>query len=57
VDATFTAAGGSAVYLEHPLQRRLRDVHALAQHFLVKLDTLTASGAVLTGAEPDLAMF
>lgn len=57
VDAAFTAAGGGAVYTEHPLQRRLRDVHALTQHFLVKLDTLTASGAVLAGAEPELAMF
>jgi alkylation response protein AidB-like acyl-CoA dehydrogenase len=57
VDTAFTAAGGSAVYVEHPLQRRLRDVHALAQHFLVKLDTLTASGAVLVGAEPQLMMF
>jgi alkylation response protein AidB-like acyl-CoA dehydrogenase len=57
VDTAFTAAGGSAIYASHPLQRRLRDVHALTQHFLVKLDTLTASGAVLAGAEPELAMF
>jgi indole-3-acetate monooxygenase len=57
VDAAYTAAGGSAVYLSNPLQRRLRDVHALTQHFLVKLETLTASGAVLAGAEPQLMLF
>lgn len=57
VDTAYTAAGGSSVYLRHPLQRRLRDVHALTQHFLIKLDTLTASGAVLAGAEPNLMLF
>ena len=56
-DAAATAAGGSSVYLSHPLQRRLRDVHALTQHFLIKLETLTASGAVLAGAEPQLMLF
>ena len=29
----------------------------LTQHFLVKLETLTASGAVLAGAEPQLMLF
>jgi hypothetical protein len=41
----------------NPLQRRFRDVHAITQHFLVKLDTLTTAGAVLAGAEADLAVF
>ena len=41
----------------NPLQRRFRDVHAITQHFLVKLDTLTTAGAVLAGAEADLTVF
>ena len=38
VDVTtrvFRAAGGSALYLDHALQRCLRDLHAGAQHFMV----------------------
>jgi hypothetical protein len=31
--------------------------HALTQHFLVKPDTLTTTGAVLAGAEADLTVF
>ncbi len=31
-DACFTLAGGAAVYESSPLQRRLRDLHAAAQH-------------------------
>jgi indole-3-acetate monooxygenase len=31
-DACFTLAGGSAVYESSPLQRRMRDLHAAAQH-------------------------
>ena len=41
----------------NPLQRRFRDVHAITQHFLVKLDTFTTAGAVLAGAEADLTVF
>lgn len=57
VDTAYSAAGGSSVYLNDPLQRRLRDVRALTQHFLIKLETLTASGAVLAGAKAQLRFF
>lgn len=57
VDTAYTAGGGSSLYDTCPLQRRLRDVHALTQHFLLKLDTLTTCGAVLAGQEPDLTIF
>jgi indole-3-acetate monooxygenase len=53
VDAAYTAGGGSAMYSSSPLQRRLRDVHAVTQHFAVKQDTLTLAGAVLAGQEVD----
>jgi alkylation response protein AidB-like acyl-CoA dehydrogenase len=49
VTTAFRSAGGSAVYAEGPLQRRLRDINALAQHFLVKGDTLTTAGGILAG--------
>jgi alkylation response protein AidB-like acyl-CoA dehydrogenase len=45
----YRAGGGTSLYVESPLQRRLRDVHAVTQHFLVRQDTLTTAGAVLAG--------
>jgi indole-3-acetate monooxygenase len=57
VDMAYHAGGGSAIYAGSHLQRRFRDVHALSQHFLVKRDTFTTSGAVLAGAEADLTVF
>ena len=53
VDAAYTAGGGSALYDTSPLQRRLRDIHALTQHFLVRSDALTTVGAVLAGQDAD----
>ena len=53
VDTAYRAGGGTSLYRASPLQRRLRDVHALTQHFGVKLDTYTLAGAVLAGAEVD----
>ncbi|HEY9311554.1 acyl-CoA dehydrogenase family protein [Williamsia sp.] len=57
VDTAYTAGGGSSLYSDHPLQRRLRDIHAITQHFLVKLDSLTMAGAVLAGQDVDLSVF
>ena len=51
VDAAYHAGGGTAVYDASPLQRRLRDVHALTQHFLVRPDVLAAAGSVLAGGD------
>jgi indole-3-acetate monooxygenase len=53
VDSCYTAGGGSALYTSSPLQRRLRDAHAVTQHFAVKADTFTLVGAVLAGQEVD----
>jgi alkylation response protein AidB-like acyl-CoA dehydrogenase len=53
VDMAYRAGGGSSLYRSGPLQRRFRDVHALTQHFLVKLDSLTTVGAVLAGQDVD----
>jgi indole-3-acetate monooxygenase len=57
VDMAYHAGGGSSIYAANPLQRRFRDVNAITQHFLVKLDTFTTAGAVLAGAEADLTVF
>jgi indole-3-acetate monooxygenase len=53
VGIAYRAGGGSSLYRSSPLQRRFRDVHALTQHFLVKLDSLTTVGAVMAGQEVD----
>jgi alkylation response protein AidB-like acyl-CoA dehydrogenase len=53
VGAAYRAGGGSSLYRSSPLQRRFRDIHALTQHFLVKLDSLTTVGAVMAGQEVD----
>ena len=55
VDVAYTSGGGSSLYLHSPLQRRLRDVHAVTQHFALKEDTFTLAGAVLAGQEVDLS--
>jgi alkylation response protein AidB-like acyl-CoA dehydrogenase len=49
VTTAYRAGGGSSVYAESPLQRRLRDINAVTQHFLVRPDTLTTAGAILAG--------
>ena len=54
VDVAYGAGGGTALYDTSPLQRRLRDVHAVTQHFALKPDTFTLAGAVLTGQDADL---
>lgn len=53
----YRAAGGSSVYTESALQRRLRDVNAVTQHFLVRPDTLTTAGAALAGQDVNVPVF
>ena len=57
VDAAYRAGGGSSLYMDSPLQRRLRDVHAVTQHFLVRRDAMTVAGAILAGNSIDLPLF
>ena len=57
VGTAYRAGGGSSVYADCPLQRRLRDVNALTQHFLVKRDTLTTAGAILAGQDVNVMVF
>jgi indole-3-acetate monooxygenase len=57
VTTAYRAGGGSSVYADSPLQRRLRDINAMTQHFLVKRDTLTTAGAVLAGQDIHVPVF
>jgi len=53
VDLAYTAGGGTVVYDSSPLQRRLRDIHALTQHIAVGRDAFTFVGTLLAGEELD----
>lgn len=53
VDLGFEAAGSTALFSEHPLQRRHRDVHAIGQHVVLAFPGLETVGRVLFGLEPD----
>ena len=57
VDAAYRAGGGSSLYDDCPLQRRLRDVHVITQHFVVKQETMATAGALLAGQELDVPVF
>ena len=57
VETAYRSGGGSSLYDGCPLQRRLRDVHAVTQHFLLKRDALTTAGAVLAGQELTAPIF
>ena len=49
--------GGTSLYATSPLQRRLRDVNAVTQHFVVRRDTMTTAGAFLAGLQPQVMVF
>jgi alkylation response protein AidB-like acyl-CoA dehydrogenase len=57
VAAAYRSGGGSSIYADCPLQRRLRDINAVTQHFLVKRDTLTTAGAILAGQDVHIMVF
>jgi indole-3-acetate monooxygenase len=57
VTTAYQAGGSSSLYTSNPLQRRLRDAHALTQHFAMKADTFIKVGAVLAGQDVDLNLF
>ena len=56
VDAAYRAGGGTSLYEASPLQRRLRDIHAVTQHFLVRPDAMVTCGAVMAGQEADTSL-
>lgn len=56
VDQMYEAGGATAIYAEHPLQRRFRDVHVATQHVLVAQPTWELAGRVLLGLSGDTEM-
>jgi alkylation response protein AidB-like acyl-CoA dehydrogenase len=56
VDVAYTAAGGTAVYAESPLQRAFRDVHVITQHMMVAPATWELCGRLLLGIETDTTL-
>lgn len=57
VTTAFRAGGGTSIYSDCSLQRRLRDIHALAQHFIVRRDTFVTADSILAGQDVQLAVF
>jgi alkylation response protein AidB-like acyl-CoA dehydrogenase len=57
VTTAYRAGGGSSLYSDCPLQRRLRDIYALGQHFIVRRDTLVTAGAILAGQDVQPTVF
>jgi alkylation response protein AidB-like acyl-CoA dehydrogenase len=48
-DACFALGGGSALYESSPLQRRMRDLHAAAQHVIAQQRHYVSAGKLLLG--------
>jgi alkylation response protein AidB-like acyl-CoA dehydrogenase len=55
VDLMYTAGGGTSIYATSPLQRCLRDAHAVTQHVMVAEPTYELVGRVLLGVDADTA--
>ena len=53
VDALFLASGGNAIYLDQPIQRYWRDIHAAGVHISLNWDAVgTMYGQHVLGLEP-----
>ena len=54
VDFTYNAAGATAIFGGHPLERRFRDIHTVTQQLQGQLRHFETVGAFMMGAEADL---
>jgi len=56
VDLCFQAAGSTAVFADHPLQRQFRDAHTAGQHVVLAASGYETVGRVMFGLDPDTAL-
>jgi indole-3-acetate monooxygenase len=56
VEIAYTAGGGSANYRRSPLQRQMRDIHAVTQHIGTAPAQYETSGRMLLGLPPDVPL-
>lgn len=54
VDFAYNAAGATAIFANHPLERRFRDIHTVTQQLQGRLSHFETVGAWLMGADADL---
>jgi indole-3-acetate monooxygenase len=54
VDFAYTAAGATAIFENHPLERRFRDIHTVTQQLQGQLKHYETVGAWIMGADADL---
>jgi alkylation response protein AidB-like acyl-CoA dehydrogenase len=54
VDFAYNAAGATAIFENHPLERRFRDIHTVTQQLQGQLRLFETVGAWMLGAEADL---
>ncbi|HWI27278.1 MAG TPA: acyl-CoA dehydrogenase family protein [Stellaceae bacterium] len=55
-DTVFHAAGATAIYMSHPLERRMRDIMTVSQHLQARQQHFETVGQALLGLEPDLSV-
>jgi len=55
VDFAYNAAGATAIFESHPLERRFRDIHTVTQQLQGRLSHFETVGAWMLGAEADLS--
>jgi alkylation response protein AidB-like acyl-CoA dehydrogenase len=54
VDFTYNAAGATAIFHNHPLERRFRDIHTVTQQLQGRSSHFETVGAWMMGADTDL---
>jgi len=54
VDFAYNTAGATAIFENHPLERRFRDIHTVTQQLQGRLSHFETVGAWMMGAEADL---
>jgi len=54
VDFAYNAAGATAIFEDHPLERRFRDMHTVTQQLQGQIRHFETVGAWMLGAEADL---